>query len=130
MKPLFTLLFLLVCTLASKFSDAYACGNKLRLPTYHQVDIEKKQPDIVFSNVLCIINTTTYAEHENDLLCIEEDEQEETGRSSSATRYFIAFYYTFVLSNRNFISFNAPFSYRPSFYSGSCKYITQRVLRI
>ncbi|MGC4103035.1 hypothetical protein [Ferruginibacter sp.] len=129
MKPLFTLAFFLLCTLPGKLGHAYPAGNSFLLNALHIINAEKKQP--VLGATATTVQPAAFEEaQDDDLFCIEEDDQDDVNHESTGYHYYLAFYYAFVLSHRQLFDPGFTSFSRPVLYSGSCKYITQRVLRI
>jgi hypothetical protein len=66
-------------------------------------------------------------------ISVEDDDNSEDiiRKHKSLARHFLAFYYAFILNHRSSSSLAGGLPYHPyQSYTGSCKYIVQRTLRI
>jgi hypothetical protein len=130
MKTLFTLSFLLLFILVSRFGYANSGADNNTVDISSLAWPAKKQSSETAAMVG--LNVTETA-HDNDLadevIGVEEDDQDEVNKPVSS-RYFIAFYYPFFPEGgAGALTGCRPF-YKPFVCNRPGKYLTLRVLRI
>ena len=130
MKTVVKLSFLLLFTLLSRFG--YAHSDDHNNNTFYSTckRPEPKQSSETTPMVgIAIDDGALDNDDVDDLICLEEDEQDDFNRTTFSSRYFIAFYYSFLQDGHYIFTGNRPF-YKAFFFNASGKYITLRVLRI
>jgi hypothetical protein len=110
------------------YATAPACNASFSLSQF----LEKKQPVANgTANKHLLAAVYDFNEENQYLDGVEDDNEDEIVRKHIlAARYFLACYYTFI---EDYFPNNLTgqlFTYKAPSYTGSCKYITQRVLRL
>jgi hypothetical protein len=113
---------------------AYAGNHLPEIAHSPSTRIEKTAhaPTEIANNPLLQIKDASGAEENTDLIYVEDDDEEENSlrKQILTAKGFATFCYSFFLSHCCSDPADPLSFYKDPFYTGSCKYIVQRVLRI
>ncbi len=131
MKNVVIFCLFLCFQLLAKYNSAYAHDYITSYSSTQAVIKNQKVESLKESQVNLVIKDGCLSEENNYSSFIEDDEEEEddsiTRKHTLLSKYFSIFFHAFTSSCcvEDRLSF-----YKAPYYSGSCKYIAQRVLRI